>query len=126
MKIGELEGTPEEIRDFCQNNGLKIEEYIEKPERPIGKYLFIGPSCLYLISIIVLTSGPILAYGLRTFIFLFGCCCSLWVGVNVQIRFKNSWATSFIVFFGIAFMLVALGAISPTELFEKTKDIKPK
>jgi hypothetical protein len=125
MKIGDLEGTPEEIRDLCQNNGLNIEDFFEKPEKPLNNLLFIGPSCFFLLSIIILTTVSSFAEGWRNFIFLFGCCCSLWLGVNVQIRFKNGWAASAIFFFGIAFMLVALGAISPAELFEKTKGIKP-
>ena len=127
MKIGgEMEGTPEEIRDFFQNNGLRIEEYLEKPEKPLSQYLFIGPSCLYVVSIILLTTVSGVSDGCRTFIFLFGCCCSLWLAVSVQIRFKNIWAASFIIIFGISFMLVALGVISPAELLDQTKEFKPK
>ena len=125
MKIGEMEGTPEEIRDFCQNNGLNIEDYLEKPEKPLSRYLFIGPSCLYVVSIILLTTVPSVSEGWRTFIFLFGCCCSLWLAVGVQIRFKNTWATSFIIICGISFMLVALGVISPAALLDQAKEFKP-
>ena len=125
MKIGEMEGTPEEIRDFCQNNGLNIEEYLEKPEKPLNRYLFIGPSCLYVFSLIFLTTISGVSDGWRTFIFLFGCCCALWLAVNVQIRFKNTWATSFILIGGISFMLVALGVISPSQLLDEARDLKP-
>ncbi len=126
MKIGKMEGTPEEIRDFFQNNGLSIEDYLEKPEKPISRYLFIGPSCFYVVFIILLTTVSGVSDGWRTVIFLIGCCCSLWLAVSVQIRFKNTWATSFIILCGISFMLVALGVISPTELLDQARKLKPK
>lgn len=127
MKYGdEIEGTPEEIRDFFQNYGLNIEEYLEKSEKPLSRYLFICPSCLYVVPIILLTTVSDLSNGLRTLIFLFGCCCSLWLAVSVQIRFKNTWATAFIVLCGISFMLVALGVISPVELLDQANKFKPE
>ena len=127
MKIGEeIEGTPQEIRDLFQNNGFSIEKYLKKFEKPLNRYLFICPSCLYLVSIILLTTVSNLSNGLRTLIFLFGCCCSLWLAVNVQIRFKNPWATAFIVLCGISFMLVALGVISPVELLDQANKFKPE
>jgi hypothetical protein len=126
MKIGEMEGTPEEIRDFCQNNGLNIAEYLEKPEKPLNRLLFITPSCLYVIFVVLLSTISNASDGWRNFIFLFGCCCSLWLAVNVQIRFKNIVATSFILIGGISFMLVALGVISPMQLLNEAKELKPK
>jgi hypothetical protein len=126
MKIGTMEGTPEEIRDFCQNNGLNIENYLEKVEKPINRYMFICSLCLYVAFIILLTTVSSLSSGWRTVMFLLGCCCSLWLAVAIQIRFKNVCASSLIFLGGIAFMLVALGVISPLELFEKAQDLKPK
>jgi len=126
MKLGKMEGTPEEIRDFCQNNGLNIEDYLEKVEKPINRYMFICPLIIYLLFIILLTTISAVSNGWRTVMFLIGCCCSLWLAVAVQIRFKNTWATFFIILCGISFMLVALGVISPLELLDKARELKPK
>lgn len=126
MKIGEVEGTPEEIKNFYQNNGLNIEDYLVKPGKPLSRKSFIGPSCFYVVSIILLTTFSGISEGWRTFIFLIGCCCSLWLAVSVQIRFKNTWATFFIILCGISFVLVALGVISPTELLDQARKLKPK
>ena len=126
MKIGTMEGTPEEIRNFCENNGLNIADYIEKPEKPINRSMFIGSLCLYVVFIILLTTVSGVSNGWRTVMFLTGCCCSLWVAIAVQIRFKNTWATFFIILCGISFMLVALGVISPIELLDKARELKPK
>lgn len=127
MKIGDgdMEGTPEEIKDFCENNGLNIEDYLEKPEKPLSRSLFMAPSGLYIVFIIFLTVAA-LPNEWRIFIFLLGCCCSLWLGVNIQIRYKNTWATAFVIIGGIAFMLVALGVISPLELLERAQELKPE
>ena len=126
MKIGAMEGTPEEIRDLCQNNGLNIEDYLEKTEKPINRYLFMAFSGFYVVSIILLATVSGVSDGWRTVMFLIGCCCSLWLAVSVQIRFKNTWATFFIILCGISFMLVALGVISPTELLDQARKLKPK
>lgn len=125
MKVGEIEGTPQEINDFCENNGLNIEDYLYKPEKPLSRSLFIVPSVFYIIFIILLTIVTALPHKWRTFIFLVGCCCSLWLGVNIQIRFKNTWATAFIIICGIAFMLVASGDITPLGLLDHAKELKP-
>jgi hypothetical protein len=126
MRVGDMEGTPQEINDFCENNGLNIEDYLEKPEKPLNRFLFIAPSGLYIVFVILLTIVTALPRGWRTFVFLLGCCCSLWLAVNIQIRFNNTWATAFIIIGGIAFMLVALGVISPLELLEQAKELKQK
>jgi len=126
MKIGKMEGTTEEIRDFFENNGLKIEDYLEKPEKPLSHFLFIVPSCLYVISIILLSVISTRRDVWCTVIFLIGCCCSLWLAISVQIRFKNAWATFFIILGSISFMLVALGVISPADLLDQAQEFKPK
>jgi len=126
MKIGKMEGTPREIRDFCENNGLVIEDYLEKTEKPINRYLFIGPSCFYVASIILLATVPRLPLSWRNAIFLFGCCSSLGLAVPVQIRYRNIWATVLIILCGIAFMLVALGVMSPIELLDQAQKLQPE
>ena len=124
MKIG-IEGTSEEIKGLFQNDG-STKDYFKKPEKPLSRTLFIVPSCSYIVSIILLTPVLGVPEGWHTFIFLIGCCCSSWLAVCLQIRFKNPFATSFIAIFGIAFMLVALGVLSPVELLDKAKNFKPK
>jgi H+/Cl- antiporter ClcA len=126
MKLGPMKGTPKEIRDFCQNNGFILEDYLKKPEKPLNPYLFIVFALAYVVFIILLTTVSGISQGWRTAMFLVGCCFSLCLAVSVQIRFKNTWAAFFIILCGISFMLVALGVISPNELLDQARKLKPK
>jgi hypothetical protein len=118
MKIGKMEGTPEEISGFCENNGLNILDYLDNQEKRLSRLLFIVPLCVYVLFIILLTIITNMPDGLRTLIFLLGCICSLWLSTSIQIHFKNIWAMTSIIICGIAIMLVALGTISPLELLK--------
>ncbi|MFQ5965126.1 MAG: hypothetical protein ACE5KZ_12695 [Candidatus Scalinduaceae bacterium] len=122
MKFGKMEGTPEEIKDFCENNGLNILDYLDNQEKPLGPFLFIVPLCFYVLFIILLTIITNIPDKLRTLIFLLGCGCSLWLSIYIQIHFKNVWAMTSIIICGIAIMLVALGTISPLELLKLIKN----
>ena len=124
MKVGKMEGSPQEIKDLCENNGLNIEDYLEKPEQPLGKFWFIAPGFLFVLSIVVLTLTASLQKSWQTLVFLLGCCCALWLAVSVQLRFKNTWATTSIAIGGLLLMLVALGAVTPQELLQHAKDFK--
>ena len=42
MKLGDLEGTPKEIKDFFENSGLRVSDYFQPPEKPIhGCWVFM-------------------------------------------------------------------------------------
>jgi hypothetical protein len=43
MKIGKMEGSPEEIKNFFQDNGLNIPDFLEKPEAPLKPIWLIAP-----------------------------------------------------------------------------------
>lgn len=124
MKVGKMEGSPQEIKDLCENNGLNIEDYLDKREQPLGKFWFIAPAFLFVLSIVVLTLTASLQKGWQTLVFLLGCCCALWLAVSVQLHFKNTWATTFIAIGGLLLMLVALGVVTPQELLQHAKDFK--
>jgi len=124
MKFGKMEGTPEEIRDFFQNNGLNIEDYLEKPDTPISWKWSIIPVFLIVASIIGLTLVQHISKAIQTFLFVFGCGGGLWLAVIIQIRFKNTWAAGFIAIGIVLLMLIAIGTITPIELLENIRLFK--
>lgn len=124
MKLGKLEGSPEEIRDFCQYNNVNIADFLERPEPPLKPVWFIVPGFLVIFSLFCLTILRLTSTAFQTFIFLIGCGAGIWLAVSVQIRFKNTWAAIFVAFGIILIMLVAIGAVTPSEMiryFEKFK-----
>lgn len=123
MKIGRMEGSPEEINNFFQNNGLNISEYLEKAEPPIKIIWLIAPVFFIILFLAGLTLFSLSA-GVSIFVFLLGCGAAIWLAAALQIRFKNTWAAIF-VFFGILLiMLVAIGVVKPVEMIQYFKDFK--
>lgn len=124
MKLGPIEGTKEEITGFFQDNGLKASDYFQMPEAPIGAlWLFIPTFCV-VVTLGVLTLLESLKPGQQTFIFLIGCMAIVWLATVIQLRFKHAWATGIVVVGGLLLMLVALGAISPTEMLNEVTSLR--
>ena len=124
MKMGKLEGSQEEIHDFFQNNGLNIQDYLEKPEPPLKRIWFIVPVLLIAGAISLLTLIAPSAESAQKFLFLTGFGAGIWLAVNVQIRYKNAWAAFFTAVGTVLLMLVAIGEMAPSELVQHMKDLK--
>jgi len=116
MKIGPVEGTPEEVNDFFQNNGLNPLDYFEKPEPLLPVKWLIIPSVLFVAAFTVLALLGEDSGKTGIVLFLAGLASSVWLAVSVHIRFKTAWGAGAIVFAGLLIMLVALGVLEPKQL----------
>ena len=116
MKLGPIEGTPEEIKGFIQDNGLQVEKFFQAHEEPIRTLWFIVPAVIVIASIASLTLLTMPKSGTSTFVFLVGCAAALWLAANIQLRFKNIWASGGVLISCVLFLLVALGVINPSDL----------
>ncbi|HYB92859.1 MAG TPA: hypothetical protein VED00_01800 [archaeon] len=123
MKIGKVEGSPKEIYNFFQNNGLDISEYLEKPVPPLKPIWLIIPSIIIIVSMAVLTLFT-LHSDVMTFVFVVGCGACVWLAAMLQIKFKNASATVFLLFGALLIMLVAFGVVKPIEIIQYFKDFK--
>ena len=124
MKLGPIEGTKEEVTGFFQDNGLKANDYFQIPEDPI-KTLWIVISVLCIVATFgALTLIESLTTSQKTFVFLGGCAALVWLTTVVQLRFKHAWATGIVAVGGLLLMLVALGAISPTQMLTEVKSFR--
>ncbi len=118
MKIGPLEGTPEEVNNFFQNNGLNPLDYFEKPEPFLQTRWLIIPAVLFFASFIFLALVADDFSKTKIVLFLSGFASSVWLAVCVHIRFKTAWGSGAIIFAGLLIMLVALGVVKPEQLTE--------
>lgn len=121
MKFGPVEGTPEEIKNFIENNGLQADKFFQAPEQPIGAILFVLPAILVIVSIAVLSLFQFSKPQISTFLFLIGCGGALWLATNIQLRFKNVLAAAGVLLGCILFLLVALGVLLPSDLPEEAR-----
>lgn len=124
MKLGPIEGTKEEITGFFQDNGLKASDYFQTPEDPIETLWLFVPALCVVATLGALTLLESLKQGQQTFIFLIGCMAIVWLATVIQLRFKNAWATGIVVIGSLLLMLVALGAISPTQMLNEVKSLR--
>ena len=124
MKFGPMEGTSEEIKNFFQDNGLNAADYFTPPEPPIKTIWFLIPGVFVVCALAVLTLFTPSSKAVATFVFLVGCAAALWLTVNVQIRFKSLWATGIVLVGCLLIMLVALGVVTPLQMFEEMKSLK--
>jgi len=108
MKFGNLEGEPQEIKDLFENNGLDLNDFLEKPERPIHRnwILFPGVLCLACTLAIPFTDGT-----LKLIAFLFGVAMGVWGCVAILIKFKNPSAAIVSVIGVILILLVSYGVL---------------
>ena len=82
------------------------------------------PSFLIVLAFGALTLIETTNVGQKTFAFLIGCSALVWLTTIIQLRFKHVWATAIVGVGGLLLMLVALGAISPTQMLEEVKSFR--
>ncbi|MBU1208086.1 MAG: hypothetical protein KKH04_14345 [Proteobacteria bacterium] len=117
MKLGPLDGSFEEVRDLLENNGLKLEDYLERPIAPLKTRFLIIPIVLFVLSLGAMAALiPSLSIWLLKLLYIpiFG--SITWTCASIQIRFKN----------GIATFCVATGLLSPREAADILKELKGK
>ncbi|PMP42102.1 hypothetical protein [Vibrio splendidus] len=124
MKFGGVEGTPEEIKNHFENNGLNPLDFFDKPEDKLSKIWVVVPSVIFVLCFGSLNFVNEISDKSKSFIFLTGLCACVWTAVSVHIRFKSGWGAGSIIFIGLLVMLVALGILQPAQLLDYIKAAK--
>ena len=124
MRVGKVEGTPQEIRDIFENRGLQLEDYLEKPRSPLRTRWLVVPGAVLAIALILLALlGPLTRTAL-ILLFLLGAGGLVWLAVSAQLRFNNSVATFVIAVGGLVMLLVAAGLLEPREATDVLKGLR--
>jgi hypothetical protein len=127
MKVGPVDGSVQEVRDLFENNGLKLEDYIEKPPSPLKVIFLIIPTVVFflsLFSLCLLSTGSPEWQSKFLYIVSFG--SMTWICTWTQLRFKNGIATFCVAMGLIITFLLATGLMSPREAAEAVKSLKEK
>ena len=127
MKLGPFNGSVEEVRNLLENNGLKLEDYIEKPPVHLKTRFLIAPAVLLCVALFLLALFSRSCSSIAiTLIYLFGFGGGTWLAVSTQLKFRNTVATFVVAIGALLMLLVASGIFSPKEAAEFLKDIRPK
>ena len=127
MKLGPFDGSVEEVRNLLENNGLKLEDYIEKPPSLLKTRFLITPAVLLCVALFLLvlvsrSCSPIML----TLIYLLGFGGGTWLTAGTQLKFRNTVATFVVAIGALLMLLVASGIFSPREAAEFLRDIRAK
>nr|MBC8361675.1 hypothetical protein [Candidatus Desulfatibia profunda] len=124
-KIGELEGDPREIRDFCKMIDFDAMQFFQ-PEKKISIFFVLLPLFIYLVMAVVLIFKPqqdpkiIL---LATFAALI---LMAIIVAGVHLRYKNSWVSVFTALVFLLTLPMLLGWVEPREAVNNLIDIYQK
>ena len=124
MKIGRVEGTPEEIRGLLENTGSTIADYLERPEPPLDKKWLLTPAVLLIVFIGLLVWAAPSSKQWATSLFLAGFGIGVWLVAAVQLRYNRAGVTSVIAFGVLLLLLLGAGYILPKETIDALKSIK--
>lgn len=125
MKVGSFDGKVEEIRDLFENNGLNLENYIEKPPLPLPTRFLIIPIVIFFISLFGLALLPVgFAEWQSRFLYIVSFGSGTWICVSTHLRFKNGFATFCVAIGLVLTILIGAGLMSPREAAEAVKGLK--
>lgn len=122
MKLGPMEGTPDEVKDFAENLGLNLKDYVTPKKQSI--VWVVVPAFLFLLCMVTLILCTALTDKYKLLTFVLGVSASVWLTLSYQIRFQVGANVYLISLCGLILMLVALGVITPIEALEKISSFK--
>jgi len=125
MKLGSFDGTVEEAKDLFENNGLNLEDYLEKPPSRLAIKFLIAPAVVLGVSLLIMAIfASQCSQATLTLLYLLGFSGGTWLTVSTQLRFKNTLATFAVAIGSLLMVLVASGIFSPKDAAEFIKEIK--
>jgi peptidoglycan/LPS O-acetylase OafA/YrhL len=124
MKYGGFEGSPEEISNFFENQGLRPSDYLDLPEARLQRRWLVIPAVIIAAAVLLMVFLGSHSHRALVVFFVLGFGGGTWLTVNVQIRFKNPVAT-FVAAAGVVLaLLVAAGFIAPEETADFIQKIR--
>lgn len=124
MKIGQLEGTQEEIKGFFEDHGLKVGDYFQPLETNLHYLWILLPGVLLVLFLGGLSLLDSASESQKKFLYILGCLSSIWMATSIHLRFKNAWATAFVAATLIILTSVAYGVITPKDVIDGVKTLK--
>ena len=125
MRVGNMDGTPEDICNLLENNGLKLDDYIQRPQKTwhdMSIYWIVVPVLLYIA--VLFTAYLCKPYAM--IFFLAGAVVVVMITIILHLKFTNGWISIFTAIAGVLILLVSVGMVSPTEVPKIIKELIPK
>jgi peptidoglycan/LPS O-acetylase OafA/YrhL len=125
MKLGPVDGNAEEVRDLLENNGLRLEDFLEKAAAPLKTRYLIIPGVIFAVGLLaVVAFGSESSKTIRTLLYLLAFGGGMWLTVSIQLRFRNGPATFAAAVGALLMLLIAAGIFSLQDTAEFVKGIR--
>ncbi len=125
MKLGPIDGNAEEVRDLLENNGLRLEDFLEKPVAPLETRYVITPGAIFAAGLLaVVVFGGVWSKTVVTLLYLLSFGGGVWLTVSIQLRFRNGIGTFAAAIGALLMLLVAAGIYSLQDAAEFIKGLR--
>lgn len=126
MKFKDFEGSPEEINNFFQNNGLNVTEYlnITKDRKVDRRWIFLLTALFLIFNIIICLIETNNKFYIPLTIVTLGALGGL-IAI-IQHNYEKSIVSLIVGVVGLLIMVISYKILSPKETIEKVKDKSEK
>ena len=118
MKIGNIDGTPKEIRDLFEGSNLQLTDYIEAPLQPSPKRWIIAPAVLFAVVLGLVIAVPGLSTRWVLGLLVLGLACDGWLAVALHLSFRNQVVTWMVLTLGLVLLLMSSGILLPKDALD--------
>lgn len=117
-KNSEIEGTPQEIHDLFQNNGMDLNAFFITP-KPVHTGWVLAPIGIWIILLCFGVFQEIEQIKVRTLIFLLMASCSVWIAASVKKKYEYDISfVSIMTLILIVLSMAAIGFIPIQKVFD--------
>lgn len=118
MKIGNINGTPEEIKNFLVDNGFRASDFLDLPKKIELKWITI-PASLFIVFSFILwivnrPSSPI-----YVFLIIINISTLCWLTASIHLRFKSFFVSILCLFFLLVIFSFCVRSIDLNGVIEK-------
>lgn len=126
MKLGPIDGSTEEVQDLLENNGLRLQNYLQKPAAPLTTRYLVISGAIFLVGLVFVALGTFESVPFERVITLVNLIAfggGVWLTVNIQLRYRNGPATFATAVGASLMLLIAAGIFSLQDAAEFIKGL---
>ncbi|MDR2309323.1 MAG: hypothetical protein LBE53_19295 [Paucimonas sp.] len=125
MKIGDLEGSPQEIHDLFKNNGMDLSAFISAPMK---KRWLVLPVVFTVLVLLVNSLGQVFYPGFNakclSVAIMVQLVCVIWLVVSVQLKFDSTATTVVLAISCLIIVAMTAGLMTLTDAINLVKTLK--
>jgi len=125
VRIGNIDGTPEEIRDLCELHNLSVANFIDAPPRRSHWGWVILPAAGIVLVLVIILFAPVLKPRTILICLTLGAGFDIWLASTVHLSFRNTFVTWLVLIGGFVLLLMACGVMLPEDVLDLLKKQKP-